>query len=272
MSRTQRECVAGLGLCLAMAVMAAGCTDKAAAPGADTAAARTAPAPVDSTGVAPQAAGTNVPAQADAAWLSDKIAGWTRDGAVQRFGPGNLWEYIDGGAEQFLAFGFHNPKHRAIEVGVQGRAGTNSAAFWTGSSYVKLVARETRDDAPVLLPDLARAVAARLGEPGELPAELDVLPRAKLVPGSMRLDPADALGQQAFTEALEAQYEATPKPITLVMVPFETVVRAAAALKDYGAFLAQSGAPRELVSPAGGGFAATDGYHGRVTAIRSGRW
>ncbi|RPJ83897.1 MAG: hypothetical protein EHM13_06315, partial [Acidobacteria bacterium] len=34
------------------------------------------------------------------------VAGWSRTKEPQVYGPGNLWEYINGAAETYLAFGF----------------------------------------------------------------------------------------------------------------------------------------------------------------------
>jgi hypothetical protein len=34
------------------------------------------------------------------------LPGWTRSGDVRFFGPGNLWEYINGAAEGYLSYNF----------------------------------------------------------------------------------------------------------------------------------------------------------------------
>jgi hypothetical protein len=39
--------------------------------------------------------------------------GWTREGTPEIYRAGNLWEYIDGAAETYLAFGFEGwPRYR----------------------------------------------------------------------------------------------------------------------------------------------------------------
>src|SRR5512137_576823 len=94
--------------------------------------------------------------------LPDRAGGWTRAKEIQMFGSADLWEYIDGAAEQYLTFGFQdlatskytdasgavvaadiyrmsdnvhafgiyrqevNAKARPVPVGVEGRAGSNS--------------------------------------------------------------------------------------------------------------------------------------------------
>jgi hypothetical protein len=241
--------------------------------------------------------------------LAASIAGWARTGDVQRFGPGNLWEYINGGAEQYLSFGFQdlesarygrpdgatvvvdayrmadrlhafgiyaqesNPRRKPVKVGVEGRAGTAALEFWAASHYVKLVADPATPVAPDDLAALARAVATGLGEAGGLPAEVALLPDKGLVPGSIRFVPEDALGHAGFGSALEAQYEGAPKPSTLLLIPFESPAGAAEASTAYGTFLAQGGeAPNPLPALADGGFSTTERYYGRLVAARSGRW
>jgi hypothetical protein len=237
------------------------------------------------------------------------MGGWTRSGDVQRFGPGNLWEYINGGAEQYLSFGFQdlesakygrpdgvvvtvdayrmadrlhafgiyaqesNPRRKPVPVGVEGRAGTAALEFWAASHYVKLVADPGKPVTPDDLAALARAVATGLGEAGGAPPELALVPDKGLVPGSIRFVPEDALGQAGFGSALEAQYETTTKPATLLLIPFESPALAAEALAAYGTFLAQGGAAStSLPALADGGFSTTERYYGRLAAARSGRW
>ncbi|MDO8835523.1 MAG: hypothetical protein Q7V01_07995 [Vicinamibacterales bacterium] len=241
--------------------------------------------------------------------LAASMGGWTRVGDVQRFGPGTLWEYINGGAEQYLSFGFQDlesakygrpegatvvvdayrmadrlhafgiyaqessPRRKPVKVGVAGRAGTAALEFWATSYYVKLVADPGKPVTPDDLAALARAVATGLGDAGGLPPELALVPDRGLVPGSIRFVPEDALGQASFGSALEAQYEGAPTPSTLLLIPFESPASATEALAAYGTFLAQGGvAPRSLPALAPGGFSTTERYYGRLVAARSGRW
>ena len=37
-----------------------------------------------------------------------EVKGWKREGKVRTYNPGNLWEYINGAAELFLAYGFES--------------------------------------------------------------------------------------------------------------------------------------------------------------------
>lgn len=248
-------------------------------------------------------------ASASSPVLPGSIAGWAREGAVKRFGPGNLWEHINGAAEQFLSFGFQeletarytlavgrtvtvdlyrmtdrlhafgvyaqeaNPKRAAVAIGVEGRAGSDAAEFWSGPYYAKLVVMPGGPDGKAVVSDVARGLAAALGPPGGKPEEVALLPAEGLVADSIRLVPEDALGQAAFAGALQATYGARSAASTLVMVPFGDAGQAAAAAGQYASFLGSGGpAARQLPGLIDGGFVAREAYYGQIVTARCGRW
>jgi len=237
--------------------------------------------------------------------LPDRAAGWTRSPQIQMYSPSDLWEYIDGAAEQYLTYGVQDvaaarythtsgtvvgvdiyrmadsvnafgiyrqelsPKARPVAIGVEGRAGSSSLKFWSGSFYVKLTAspaggRRTELEA------LAGAIAKGLGEPGGMPAQVTWFPAAGLVPDSLKFVPADALGQSVFSNAFEAKYENPREPSTALVVPFNSEQQAVAALARYEAFLAKATGGTKVASPGNGGFSATDSFHGFILAVRAG--
>jgi hypothetical protein len=253
--------------------------------------------------------GTSIPYSVGRA-LPDKAAGWTRTPQIHMYRPGDLWEYINGAAEQYLAYEFQDlatatytlaaggsasveiyrmidalhaygiyaqelsPTASRVAIGVEGRAGRNSLKFWSNEFYVKVVSPSGSAPPQADVLALASAVAAGLGAPGKPPAQLAWFPRSSLVgllADSITFVPADALGQSMFANAFEAKYAGTPEPSTLVIVPFATVDGARGALAKYESFLggAAKGA-KQLLKPADGGFAAEDGYYGRIVAVRSG--
>jgi hypothetical protein len=221
------------------------------------------------------------------------------------YSPADLWEYIDGAAEQYLTYGVQDlatarytnssgavvgvdiyrmadsvnafgiyrqelsPKARPVAIGVEGRAGSSSLKFWSGSFYVKLTASPAGGPQPGL-EALAGAIARGLGEPGVMPAQVHWFPAAGLVPDTLKFVPADALGQSAFSNAFEAKYENPREPSTALVVPFESEQRAVAALARYEAFLAKASGRTKVASPGNGGFSATDSFHGFILAVRAG--
>jgi hypothetical protein len=250
------------------------------------------------------AVGASIPYSVGRA-LPDRTGEWARAREIQLFSPGDLWEYIDGAAEQYLTYGFQelatskytdargaivvadiyrmadavnafgiyrqevNPKARPVSLGVEGRAGSNSIKFWTGSFYVKLTASPGGGRMPEL-EGLAAAIAKGLGAPGGMPAQVSWFPPDGLVPDSITFVPADALGQGSFRNAFEAKYENPREPSTALVVPFDSDTQASAALARYESFLAKASGKTRVSSPGDGGFSATDSFQGFILAVRSG--
>ena len=241
--------------------------------------------------------------------LPAAASGWTRTAVPQHFGPDNLWEYIDGGADQYLSYGFQdvvtaryshpsgltatvdiyamaepvgafgiyaqedNPKAGAVTLGVEGQAGVDSVRFWAARYYVKLSASPASKSPKTAALALAGAVAAGLGKPGARPRELALFPAKALVPGSIRFIPANVLGQARLVHGFEAKYQTGAEPASLVVIPLTDETAARAALAGYEKFLRTPAKPGATVAgPGNGGFIAEDRFHGRVIAVRTGRW
>lgn len=237
--------------------------------------------------------------------LPDRAAEWTRSPQIQMFNPADLWEHINGAAEQFLTYGFQdlattkytadpartavaeiyrmadavnafgiyrqevNPKARPVPLGVEGRAGSNTIRFWSAEFYVKLTAPPGGGRMQEL-EALGAAIAKGLGAPGRMPAQAGWFPPAGLVADSVKFLPADALGQASFTNAFEAKYENAGEPSTALVVPFAGDKEAAAALARYESFLAKARNKVRVGTPGEGGFSVTDSFQGFILAVRSG--
>jgi hypothetical protein len=273
--------------------------------GASLGAANAAPVPAQQPPVRDKASvGVAIPYSVGRA-LPDRVAAWTRSAQIQMYSPADLWEYIDGAAEQYLTYGVQDvatakytnssgavagvdvyrmadsvnafgiyrqelsPKARPVAIGVEGRAGSSSLKFWSGSFYVKLTASPAGGRQPEL-EALAGAVARGLGEPGVMPPQVDWFPVVGLVPDSIRFVPADALGQSAFTNAFEAKYENPREPSTALVVPFDSEQQAVTAFARYESFLAKAGGMTKVASPGNGGFSTIDSFHGLIVAVRAG--
>jgi hypothetical protein len=238
--------------------------------------------------------------------LPDRAGEWVRAAQIQMFNPGDLWEYIDGAAEQFLTYGFQDlattkytsdqtrtvvvaeiyrmedargafgiyrqeasPKARPVALGVEGRASSNTIRFWLAGFYVKLTL-PPGGGRQRELEALGAAIAKGLGAPGTMPDEVRWFPAAGQIPDSVKYIPADALGQASFTRAFEAKYEGPGDGSTAVIVPFESDAAAAAALTRYETFLARAKGKVKVAAPGDGGFSATDSFQGLIFAVRAG--
>jgi hypothetical protein len=252
-----------------------------------------------------QALGRSMPYSVGRA-LPDRSGDWTRAAQIQMFNPGDLWEHINGAAEQFLTYGFQDlattkytdrvtrrvvaaeiyrmadavnafgiyrqevsPKARPVALGVEGRASSNTIRFWLAEFYVKLTLPPGGGRMPEL-EALGAAIAKGLGAPGTMPAEVAWFPSAGQLPDSVKYIPADALGQAVFANAFEAKYQNAGEPSTAVVVSFDSDTAAAAALARYESFLAKAKGKTKLAAPGNGGFAATDSFQGFILAVRAG--
>ena len=238
--------------------------------------------------------------------LPDRSGEWIRAAQIQMFNPGDLWEHINGAAEQYLTYGFQDlattrytsdqtrtvvvaeiyrmgdargafgiyrqevsPKAKPIALGVEGRASSNTIRFWLAEFYVKLTT-PPGGGRQRELEALGAAIAKGLGSPGTMPVEVGWFPTAGQVPDSVKFIPADALGQAAFTNAFEAKYEHAGEPATALVVPFDSDQTAAAALARYESFFSKARDRTNVAAPGNGGFSATDSFQGFILAVRAG--
>ena len=173
------------------------------------------------------------------------LAGWTVDDGPTSHSSDTLFEYLDGGAPQYLTYGFQRMVHvryalggdplasvtldifdMASELGAfgiyasgrppaidpepwgsEGYLSGTVAAAWLGSIYVL---GEADDDRPELLDMLERLVArVMLAAPGEpsRPAILEPLPSKGLVPLSERYVAHDLLGHAFLPGGVVATYQ-----------------------------------------------------------------
>ena len=238
--------------------------------------------------------------------LPDRAGEWIRAAQIQMFNPGDLWEHIDGAAEQYLTYGFQDlattrytsdqtrtvvvaeiyrmghargafgiyrqevsPRAKPVALGVEGRASSNTIRFWLAEFYVKLTT-PPGGGRQRELEALGAAIARGLGAPGKMPEEVGWFPAAGQLPDSVKFIPGDALGQASFTNAFEAKYENPGEPSTALVVPFDSDAAAAAALARYESFLARARGRTKVASPGDGGFSATDSFQGFILAVRAG--
>ena len=152
--------------------------------------------------------------------LPNELAGWRKAATDQQFGPDNLYTYINGGAELYRSYGFHNMLNRTysrpgqpdiiVDIFDMGSA-TNAfgvfthsresiaADFGQGSQYdpgylifwrdrylVSILASPETPESRQALESLAQGIVAGIGHAGKLPEILTLLPTAALVEESIR--------------------------------------------------------------------------------------
>lgn len=128
---------------------------------------------------------------------SNAVAGWEKTGETRAFAAKDLWQYIDGDAEQYVAAGVVSTSTadykyqgqleavvdvftmadaggaakvmgagqadaKSVQLGDAGVQQAQSVIFRKGTHYVRIVAYEATPDGPQALLALAKAVEAKL--------------------------------------------------------------------------------------------------------------
>jgi len=149
--------------------------------------------------------------------LPGLIDGWTMTEQLRIDTHEALYDYIDGGAELYISYGFRDAlcvrytkegqpdvtaeifdlgssadafglysQTRDKEEKEYGQASyyvSGAQFFWKGKYWISLITAETTDESVSLIKALARHLDEKLTETGELPAILSVLPPEELVAG-----------------------------------------------------------------------------------------
>jgi hypothetical protein len=265
----------------------------------------------EETASTPASAGAEVPEHLLALLpAANDVAGWNLSQSPRTFTAENLWEFIDGAADGYLAYGFkevvsadyeqegtgyqavvdiyemqdplnafgiyaqeRNPDYRFLAIGNEGYSGGTALNFWTGPYYVKITSFEENEIVSAEMTRIATLIAGRVTAPGEEPAEISYFPKAGLLPHTMQYIPKDVLAQSYLANGFEARYKTGDQEYKLLLLVQESPEAAQDALARYRQFLATSGKGiRDLKSPGEGGFSGEDSFYGSMAAIRSGRY
>jgi hypothetical protein len=185
------------------------------------------------------------------------VAGHTVTFEPTVYDASNLWMFIDGAAELFLAYGFvdlhvayyrassgeeiraeiyrHDNRENAfgmysqerspdcafIKIGVQGYAEEGGLNFLSGCCYVKLSANSPDSTSQLSIMLVARAIEAMLGDPGSWPTPLALLPTEGRVQNSEQYISESYLGYKFLRGAYRAKY-GTPVDAEIFVIPAES--------------------------------------------------
>ncbi len=216
----------------------------------------------------------------------------------------NLWDYIDGAADNYLnyhfqdlhvaeyakgkdrifykveiyrhedplyAFGIYSsersPEYRFVKIGTQGFEETGQLFFLKGSHYVKVMAVNESRRGETELVALARSVAEHLPGPTAFPSELRLFPDEGKVPNSERFIASDFLGYSFFEKVFTALYRINGKEFTLFLVYREDPAKVKALLSELYRTV-EGEVPKNLPE---GDRILNDKYNGRLFIIWEGK-
>jgi len=203
-----------------------------------------------------------------------ELSDWRIVSEPRFFEPDNLFEYIDGAADQYLLYGFRKvittdyavgadsssvnlevycmespihafgiyaaeryPEEQPVAIGVQGYLGANVLNFYKGPYYVKMTSFASSKDLSVSLAQMGRSIADKiLGELKE-PDMFRYFPAENKVKLSERYIPTSFLGQSYLQNGYRCDYASDQETYQIFLVPLESDTAAQTVLKKYQLFL-----------------------------------
>jgi hypothetical protein len=155
-----------------------------------------------------------------ASFLPDDTGAWSPGEADKRYNPDNLFDYINGGAELYLSYGFtevlsrryasrgrpdivvdvfdmgssqnaygvfsHSREIVDSEFGQGSQYSHGLMLFWKDRYYVSILASPETDETREAVFDLARSIDGAIPDEGPLPGVLSLLPESSLDRSSVR--------------------------------------------------------------------------------------
>ncbi len=224
------------------------------------------------------------------------IDGWKRSRNIQIFSPQNLFNYINGASEFYLAYDFqelqvaeyHSGKdasilvevyrHRTplhafgiysqerpregefLDIGAQGYCQVPMLNFVTGDYYVKINGYGNETRVPTLLKSLARALANNLNGRTSLPDILTCFPPKGKLPNSESFVARDFMGYEFLPAAFTAEYDLLGATFRIFIISAEDSAECREVLGEYRAF-----AGYRVEGLRQGRHTIDDPYHGAVT-------
>jgi Family of unknown function (DUF6599) len=237
-----------------------------------------------------------------------EIPGWAPDGIPLFYDEASLWEYIDGSAENYLAYNFkqvvvqdyllvpdrelkveiymfesplmafgiysqyRHPELTFYEIGNEAFGDDYSINFWKGSYYVRVSVYDESEEGLTDMETFARAVASKIEETGSLPPEINSFPEKGLVVNGTRYLTQGVLGLSKFPPAFVASYMFGKDEGRLYL---STLSDSAAARAAFDWYASQVKASPGIDRASGHAFVkalGNDKYQGDVIVFQYGRW
>lgn len=229
------------------------------------------------------------------AFVFPEVVGWKQSGEIQTYKPDTLFEYIDGGADLYLAYDFQElrmaeysnekkasvvieiyhhktpidafgiysqerlPDANLLDIGAQAYIETNVLNFLAGPYYVKINSFNSGPDDREILVAFAKRISTNLGEKGTLPSILSFFPEEGKRKNSEKFISKNFLSYSFLRSAFTADYELSGKKFKLFIIEGLEWDDCRVMIQKY---LQQTGNPtKDAVE---GRYMLSDPYNGRV--------
>jgi hypothetical protein len=223
-----------------------------------------------------------------------ELSGYKKSTAFQVFTPDNLWDFINGAAETYLAYGFvdlhvaeykkgknvikleiyrqsdhttafgiysteRSPSFNYIKLGAQGYIAEGAINFFKGNYYVKIRTYSKNEKTLQAAHSLALRTAEMLEGSSDMPPVLTIFPSTgKKVNEEMYINES-VLGHKFLNHAFKANYESGPDNFSVFIFDCKTPEEA---WKSAETFLTSTGT--DALESSSGKYVIADGYNGTV--------
>ncbi len=225
------------------------------------------------------------------------LPGYKRNTGFQVFGPDNLWDYINGAAENYLTYGFadlhiaeytkgknvikaeiyrhgdhllafgiysteRSSSFSFFKIGSQGYSSEGVVNFYKGNYYVKIRTFSKNEKVLQSLNALATSIEQVLDGKTDMPSALSLFPAEGKKQNEEMYINESVLGHKFLNGAFKANYEVGPDIFSLFIFEFRTPDDTWKAARTW---LTSAGIePQESAS---GKYVITDGYNGTIFLV-----
>jgi len=222
------------------------------------------------------------------------LEGFKKNTDFPVFGPENLWNFINGAAETYLAYGFidlhtaeykkgrnviklevyrhgnntlafgiysteRSPSFRFMNLGSQGYITDGAINFFKGNYYVKIRTYSKSEKTLQAAESLALLVSDMLEGGSDMPEVLSLFPvLGKKVNEEIFINES-VLGHKFLNRAFKASYEVGPDNFSIFIIESKL---SGETLKSAEAYLSAAGI--DAVEAGSGKYMLTDGYNGTI--------
>ena len=240
-----------------------------------------------------------------------EISGWQMQGAAYTYQPDSLYQYINGAADQVIAYGFKklcgaeyicttdtqeslvidiydmgsdlsafgmftskkDPASASLGIGAESFGNEQYVAFYKKHFYVEIQSRISAEKNRLIPQQAARLVAQKIPGPSMQPALLRVFPAADQVSGSENYIVGGILGHAFLPQGVVSEYRSNGAVIKAFVALFQSSSGAQAAFEQYKQFLSALGKPAAQSNAAGErSFSAQEPYHNNIIVAQQGRF
>ncbi len=234
---------------------------------------------------------------------------WKMEGQPYHYEAQNLYEYINGAAEFFIAYGFielhganygsasgpmgsaaidiydmgnglnafgvfqarRNNQAYALNVGAASAGSDGYLAFIKDRFYIEMQVETLNQNATEVIATMASRIAAHLPGNNSLPKELSYLPEKGRVAGSERYIRGGILGHSFLDQGLVGDYRLEGETVSVFIVFFSSSQEAITAVEQHRAFLRTSNKdPASLDGFGAHSLVSEEPYHNKIIETQHG--